>query len=549
MSISQPSARQLGAAAVSFALYLAVAWSADWFGMNGRGTEVLFLRLAGAGTASIALLLSFRLFLLADTASRLVFLAWAMWLGAALALVWPGILMSDTYSAYLYGLNFPIDSWLGFMTPVGYQFVLQVIPKYWAISLVQVLMAAMLLAYADWTVRRLGGGLIARIVLHLPLAASVAFVSTSLLLSRDVPFAMIQVALALVLLNYLLDRHWTSTRYIVALSLLSALGLVVRTDGLLPAFIAMAIVLIKVLHSPRSTALLFSAFAAPLLVCSLLLPSVLGEWQNRWGYQLTLALNPLGQLVQGPYYESTPGAARTAVDPIIPYDRVVERSIPQEIPLYWDQAMNPNATEEQKQGFLAAVTTLIVENPAKFVSAKLMTAGYASGLGPRTLTFVEGDIAGNWSTLNASNPYYSDGRPMSHVRSLFGTLGPSRESVMAALSSTTQYQGMHLKGSFLWWNFIPELVLLLLVVLAYRWAPASSLAAVLILSRIPAMVLFAPGSHFKYYFTVEIAGSVLLITAFLEARLHLQGTSWSTRLLTGAQRVRSNWSAGTARNT
>src|SRR2546427_9027036 len=34
---------------------------------------------------------------------------------------------------------------------------------------------------------------------------------------------------------------------------------------------------------------------------------------------------------------------------IIPYDRVVERSIPQEIPLYWDQAMNPNATEEDRK--------------------------------------------------------------------------------------------------------------------------------------------------------------------------------------------------------
>lgn len=537
MSISPRTARQFGATAACFVAYLIVAYSADWFGMNGVGAKVLFLRVAGAATASITLLLSLWLATLADTATRWIFLGWVAWLGTALALVWPGVLMSDTYSAYLYGLSFPVDNWLGFMTPVSYQFILQIVPKYWAIGLTQVIMAATLLAYADWTVRHLGGGRLARLALHIPLALSVAFISTTLLLSRDVPFALAQVALALVLLNYIRDRCWTSPVYVVTLAVLSAAVALIRTEGIIPAFIALTIVFFRVINKPRSLALLASVFTAPLLIFSLLLPAALGEWQNRWGYQLTLALNPLGQLVQGPYFESNPGAARAAIEPIIPYDRVVEASIPQEIPLYWDQAMNPNASEEQKLAFLKAVRTLIIENPAKFMAVKLTTAGYASGLGPRTLTFVEGDLAGNWQTLSATNPYYADGRPMSEPHSLLGPIGPSRQAVMDTLRSTTQYHGMAMKGTFLWWNFAPELVLLLLVVFAYRWAPASSLAAALVLSRIPMTVLFAPGSHFKYYFPVEIAGSMLLITALLELRGRLHGTPWKTAFVARIRKV------------
>lgn len=511
----------LGTFIVVFASYLAVSYGADWFSLNGQGYKILFLRMAGATTTALLTLASIVLFNMADSRARWVFGTWLVWLSIFLAMVWPGLLMSDTYSAFLYGLSFPIDAWLGFMTPVFYQFVLQVIPKYWALAGLQVIMAAATMAYADWTIRKLGACNLVRLALHLPLALSVAFVSTTLLLSRDVPFAFVNVALALVVFNYVRSREWLLMPYLIAIPLLSSCLLIIRTDGLAPASAAMTVIGVVAFRNCKKQLLIGSFFLAPLLSCSLLLPAVLGKSQNDWGYRISLALNPLGQLVQGNYYESQPGSLRSAIEPIVSYEHVVESSIPQEVPLYWDQSINNQATEQQKSAFLHAVVRLVRENPAKFIAAKITTAGYASGLGPRTLTFVEDDLAGRWAGLTATNPHYRPGLPMSQARSLWSPIGPTREQVMHWLYSTAQYHGLSLRGTFLWWNFVPELCLLLAVVLAYRWAPASSIAALVVLMRVPTTVLLAPASHFKYYFPVEIAGSLLLIAALLEVHRNL----------------------------
>lgn len=504
-------------------LLLAAYYYFDWWRLNSTpaAESYLVVRIFGALVISAAGWTLITWFASLPIAWRRLFMGWVLYLGLWLAATWPGYLMTDSYAAYRYAVDAPFNAWLGTPNIIAYSAVVQLVPHIGAVAVVQLLLAAFVFTYSTRVLVNATGSRAAGMAFSALLALAPAVLYNVLLLSRDTPFSL----MVLWLTAFAFDaarRRSVGLGAAIGMGIAGAAVVAMRGDGILALLPALAVVLVVGALKVRLASTI--AVAATLLLLTGLMPGWVGERRDDWAYEMSLVVNPLGYILQRDYYARDKAAVISVADRVLDVRKVVAQQNPFEIPAYWDNAVRPESTQDERDEFERMYRRLLVENSGLFLANRAEMFAASTGLNRSGFRYA--DVLQNWNWRHYVAPEevnLSLDRPFPN---LFARAD-------AIFRDTKSYHGAVFGGAFLFWNFLPELIVLCVAVLAYVLSPALAAAALVPLLRVPAIVLFAPAAQFKYFLSVELSGmfifcaGVALLTE--SARQGLVGKFASTR--------------------
>ncbi|MFT4034540.1 MAG: hypothetical protein QM679_03080 [Patulibacter sp.] len=458
---------------------------------------------------------------------------WLLYAALAIVLAWPGTLMSDSIQEFTISRGLVITTWFGWIYGLAHLALLDLIPRMWFLLVVQVLGSAAVFAYAGDVIYRRGRGARWPLVLTtLLLAGAAPVIATTILISRDAPFGVLHLLLALLIVDAVAVRKRATPLIVLAVAVLAGVLSVLRGDGVLLLWTPL---LLLALRPSRQAALRGGLVTVALIVAiRVVLPTPLKLDDDPFRYSLTLRLPAIAAIladandtadrrddlpasdrknfegsVNRPFWSKTPEADLEALAGVIDLRRVEGLQSPFEIPAFWFGAYRLDATPAQIARFQQTADRLIRDNLPVVLASKVETFSASSGLMNHGFT----------------------GIPFERGANPFGGIAPAQRDHLAAsapwpsgtnwlarqLGRSATYQGLRPAGSALWWNLVPALVLLLAVlIIRRRWWPEALLAGV-ILARVPLVFVAAPAAQFKYYYSVYLGGIValgLMLAAF-----------------------------------
>lgn len=495
--------------AVLFVAILATYYGADWWKLNDApgwpGSKLMLLRVCAALLVALSAATLIHWLARCGKRGRLFFAAWL--LGAVLlyAAVWPGYLMSDSVSALAYGLAFPFNLWLGFFTPFYTSAVLQLVPHIAALTAVQLLGAAAVLAYASETIAAITGKIVYALVFAACVVFSPALVYNLGLQARDTLFSLLVLWLAVFVVR--IAHPGQASRSLLLLGgAIAGLAAGIRSgDGWLVLLPLVAIVLWLVRERRRAVMFLGSATVA-VAVFVLALPAQLGHQDDAFAYKVANTVNPLGYVMQSKFATDQRGNL-SGIAKVVNVEQIRTLQTPYEIPAWWSGGlMLDSATAEQRAAYVGHVTGYLRENIGIFVAGRVHTFAGASGLSPGGFK-VDDLYAAHWPTdWVAPTKYNVDlaaGRP-------FPALSGAAKSWF---DNSVRFDPALTSGSAVFWNVLPWIALLLAVICFGPRMPGLRLAALLVFARVPVVFLTAPASQFKYYLPVVLSGGFILALA------------------------------------
>ncbi|MBJ7459440.1 MAG: hypothetical protein JHD02_09665 [Thermoleophilaceae bacterium] len=449
---------------------------------------------------------------------------WSLYLLALVAVSWPAALMSDSVQEVAQSRQLVVSTWFSWIYGLANIALLDVVPHVWFLSVVQALGTAAVLAYAGDVISRRGAG--ARfpvIAVTAVLALSAPVVATTLLQSRDTPFAVLHLLLALVLLDTIGVRKRVTPVGLVSIGVLVGVLSVLRGDGVVLLLAPLALLLLR----PDRKQLLVGTgtVVGIVLAIRVVVPAPLVLDNDPFRYGLTLRLSALSAIlaqtsdtadrrtgvtaadratfdaqVAQPFFSETPEQDLRDLSAVLDLERVEQLAVPTEIPAFWAGAYRADASPAELERFNEVADRLIRDNLATVLADKLQSFSAASGLAPRGFTGVvslPSEQRFDWIPEERKVGVAADA-PFPDLQEDLGRL----------LASTASYDGLRPGGAALFWNLLPWMfVLLIPIVVRGRLLPEAVFAAV-ILARVPLVFLAAPAAQFKYYYSVYLGGVV-----------------------------------------
>jgi len=492
-----------------------LAWrTGDWWDAGFAGREqnltlariLIFLSVAAATWAAPVL------WRRTTRLGRLAFAGWAAYLGVWLLGLWPGILMSDSVDVMTNSRAGMVYEWFSYLHAFLAIALLDVVPHVGFIVVVQVLLTAALLAYATSLLRERTARRWPIVVMTIVAALSAPIVVNTLLFSRDTSFAVLHVFLALWVARAVVDRGRLSRAGLVGIAALVGFLSVYRGDGIVLALVVPLVLLVGLRPSRKVAVRGATAFAAALVLFHVALPAVLAhKEENENAYALTLRLNPLGAVLNSDFHSRDRAADLAALGRVVNVDAVRRKHTPAEIPAYWEGDWNGAATDADFAAFETTADRLFRDNPGTVLASRAATFASASGLSRDGFTGADVPDAVADRTSWIADP-----------RGMVATPPVLRLYTAQAdlLQASSRYGGLEPWGRSLHWNLLPWLLLTVAVLLAFRRARFEAVVAVVILSRVPLVFLAAPAGQHKYYYSVHLAGVIVL--GFLLARYRAQ---------------------------
>ncbi|MBY4949064.1 hypothetical protein K6V92_20900 [Cupriavidus respiraculi] len=493
---------------VLFVLTVASMEFGDWWRMRSDPTwsrlHRVVYHLAGAAFTSLVFAIGLTWLRGLARAWQAVFLAWCAYFGVLLLATWPGYMLTDSVAAFVFGLKYPIDQWLGFFTPFLYTSIVSAFPRIGAVTALQLLICAGVLVYCGQVLTLVTRRPLASVLFFLLIAASPSAVFNFLLLSRDTLFSVMVLWLAAFVLRqfYLRDGSWSS--FGVA-GCIGGCAVVLRGDGWLVLLPLLAIMWF-IAADRRRLLLLGSAAALIIAVYGLLMPAWLGARHDAFSYRVANTVNPLGYVLQSRHMQD-PGKHVAQIARVVDIDIIREKQTPYEIEAWWTgKLIHEDATDEDKRRYFGAVGKLLFENIGIYLAGRVETFFGASGFYQSSFRY--GDAFGAGWPHESIHPGSlrldpAAGRPFP---ALYGPID-------LWIRESTVYEPGKVQGSVVHWNIIPALIILAACLLAYGALPGVALASLIVLIRVPAVMLLAPASQYKYYLSAELAGAFLFAAA------------------------------------
>jgi hypothetical protein len=509
--------REWGWGGVCFAvLFLLISGSmeiGDWWDLgksSAWGRRLLVHQ--GAGAAFIALALTIILTWVRALSRnwKLVFLGWAAYLSVLLVAAWPGYLMSDSIASFAYGHEYPLVQWLGYFTPFLYGNITAAVPHVGAVTAFQALVCAVVIVYCGQTLKLVTGRGLASALFFVLLAVSPSAMFNVFLLSRDTLFSAAVLWLAAFLLRQYYLREHAAAAFAIA-GCIAGWVVVLRGDGWL-VVVPLAAILFWIVRPRAMTAIFVVTAAAFFTLYGITMPKLTGSRFDAFGYGVANTVNPLGYVLQSRHMQD-PKQYLDHISRVVDVERIKGMQTPYEIPAWWTgKLIKPQATDEDKRGYFGAVRRFLLENPGVFLAGRVETFFGATGFYQDAFRYSDAYAEGWPPTTIPPSRLRLDpqaGRPVPALHKRID--GWFRES--------TIYEPGAIKGSVVHWNIIPALIILTACLLAYGVMPGVALASLIVLIRVPAVMLLAPASQYKYYLSAEFAGAFLFAAAvFLTLR-------------------------------
>lgn len=445
--------------------------------------------------------------------TRLYFLGCLAVFGGLVAVAWPGYLMSDSVSSFKFGLEYPVEQWLGFFTPFLYSNAIQIVPHIGVVSLLQGLLASAVFAYCGETLDDLCGRRGAALVFYATFLVFPSAIFNLLLLSRDTPFSLLILWETAFLLRFARQRTFDTSAYMVA-GVIAACICTLRGDGWI--FAAGLAIALAILRTPRRQWLAFlGAMFVSAAVYSVVLPRALGSDTSAFSYKVVNTINPLGYVLQSPHKRDYHDSLST-ISRVVDVEKIAREQTPYEIPSWWNGGvLMPGAGETDRSRYLRAVGRYLADNAGIYTAGRVETFFAASGMNENGFRYADVYAIGwplKWVPPARLHLNLQAGRPF-----------PRAFAAMDRwIRDSAIYSGMRPTGSAIHWNLIPWMSLCALCVLAYGWSVPVALAGAALIIRVPAILLLAPASQFKYYLSVQYGGMFLATAVLCLAYRHVR---------------------------
>ncbi|WP_454752335.1 hypothetical protein [Cupriavidus necator] len=487
----------------------------DPWGLNNQPgwppVALALLRIFGAATVAGGILAFGGWLYTSDRRDRVIFVFWLSVVAVLYCVAWPGFLMSDSVSALKYSLEYPFHLWLGFFTPFVYSSILQIVPHVSAIAFVQLLFAAVVFTYVARTIHDFTGTSFFPALFCVLIIFSPAVVANIALLSRDTPFSLVVLWLAAFIIRRSQDRE-NPAGYVVA-GVMGGLAVAWRgADGWIVVFALLPILFVIIRKWRPALHCAVAAFGTA-AIFAIILPKFLGLQGHEFGYRVANTLNPIGYVLQSKQHTDRLGNLPHLAQ-VLDLERVEALQTPYEIPAWWSGGViNEGLSDVQKGTYARYVLSFLRENVGVFLAGRMETFLAASGLNQTGFRY--GDLyTRGWPTTWV--PPESVNVDLNRQRPLQAMFEPLRDWIAKSARYEPSWNG----GTVWWWNFTPWLILLVIVACWSSMALGLRLCAILALSRVPIIFLAAPASQFKYYFSVQLVGMlVLTIVLAMGARL------------------------------
>ena len=435
-----------------------------------------------------------------SAAAAIVFAAWTVYLSLWLIGTWPGLIMTDTADVVANTRRGIVYEWFSYLHSLVNLAVLDVVPEVAAFGVIHVLGTAALMAFASSVLLRHGSRVWPVVVMNLLAAVSAPVIVNTLLYSRDTPYALLHVFLALWVADVVVHRRVLTRAGLVGIAVLTGFLSAYRGDGLVLLLVVPALLL---LLRPERRALVRGAavFAVSFLAFHYVIPAALSVQERERAYELSLRLNPLGQVLQSDFYSRDKEGDLRTLGRVIDVDAARRVSTPVEIPVLWNGHWNPNATDEDFEAFQRVTNRLIRDNLVTVVAGRWLTFAATTGLAPSQFTGTNA-----LADLSGRHDWIADGTGMAG--------SPPSAALYDAqadlLSKSATFGGLPASRSVLFWNFLPALVLLAGALLGYRRFAFEAAFSAVIISRVPLVFAAAPAAQFKYYYAIYLGGLVVL---------------------------------------
>jgi hypothetical protein len=442
--------------------------------------KLLLLRLVGSAFLSLWLGAAFSWMRHATRTLRGWMAAWSGWCLVLFLAAWPGYLMSDSLSALQYGFEYPMDLWLGFFKPFLYSVILQVFPHVAAITFLQLMFVAAMLAYATEVILVVSRRRRYAVAFFVLMAAQPAVVFNMALLTRDTLFSVIVLWVVAFIVKYAHDRQATT-----------------------PSLIS---------RKARDVCAVAGPAVAMVAVFAFFMPFSFGSQGDGFSYKVANTLNPLGYVLQNEGHTDAKGHLGP-IGLVVDVKKIKEIQTPYEIPYWWSGggADVARASPEAKAKYMAHVFGFLKENAGIYVAGRWETLRATTGYHPDCLRIIDMYRAGwpvGWVPPAAVHIDPKVGRPF-----------PLLSDGLQSFFERSAVPGW--PGTRVFWNFLPALGILLAALLFRFPVPGMRLAALIVLARVPVVFLAAPASQYKYYLSVQLCGVfvlLLVIATLIERR-------------------------------
>jgi hypothetical protein len=495
-------------AAVSFVTIIAIYYGADWWHLNDSPLwahgKLMLLRVGAALLLSLAIAMLVSWLVHGTRRARLLFGGWLLAAALLFAAIWPGYLMTDSVSALKYSFEFPFNLWLGFFTPFYDAAVLQLLPNVAALVGVQLLLAAAVLAYACDTIVVATGRKAWALLFAVLVVCSPALVFNLGLQSRDTLFSLLVLWLAVFVVRTGQGIIGGAGSMLLA-GCIGGLTVAVRSgDGWL-VLLPLAVIVAWLTRSRRQSGL-FAAAALTVLLFSALLSAKLGQRGDAFAYQVANTINPLGYVMQSKF-STDAGQHLGEIAKVVDVDKIRALQTPYEIPAWWSgNLIRESATPQQRDAYLGHVGGYLRENVGIFVAGRVHTFFAANGLSDGGFK-VQDLYASGWPAEWIPPAKY-------HVDLAAGRPFPAlAEATKSWIDGSAHFDPALTSGSALFWDLLPWIAVLLLVICFGPRVPGLRLAALLVFARVPVVFMTAPAAQFKYYLPVAIAAGFILVLA------------------------------------
>lgn len=505
----------------AFAVILAVYYGADWWKLNHaplwpRG-KLAWLRTGNALLLSLAF--STLAFWLGHCTrrARLLFAGWTLAATLLFAAIWPGYLISDSVSALKYSLEFPFNTWLGFFTPFCNAAILQLVPHIAALTAFQLIVTAAVLAHACDTIVAVTGRRIWALPFALLVACSPALVYNFGLQSRDTLFAVLVLWLAVFVMRTA-QRIAAGPRSLLLAGFVGGLTVAMRSSDGWFVLLPLCVLIPWLVRSRRLSGLFAGAAAMTVILFAVLLPAKLGQRGDAFAYRVANTVNPLGYVMQS-RFATDRDQHLGEIARVVDIDKIRELQTPYEIPAWWSGGLiREGATPQQQAAYVGHVVAYLRENVSIFLAGRVQTFLAASGLSAGGFK-IDDMYAANWPVQYIPPSNYNvdlaAGRP-------FPALA---DAAKGWFDRSARFDPALTSGSAVFWNLLPWLAVLVLVICFGPRTPGLRLAALLVLARVPVLFMTVPAAQFKYYLPVVLAGSFILVLALAGLAQRTQRTS------------------------
>ncbi len=421
---------------------------------------------------------------------------------------YPGYIMTDSYETIFQVMNLDFTNWFSSIHPFLYLILFQIIPHPIVVPIFQIILSSIIFSLIINKIYKVLG-LVPALFLFLLIFSSVPIIVNTIFYTRDTIYGVLHLLLIYFIFDSLTTDNTTQKRLICIISI-SLLLSIYRSEGILLLFLVPFSFFIMKKISFKKTLIISVTSILFFIPLSFTLDKLLSI-KNVGNYKLTLIMNPLGYLIQNNYFTVSGEKDMEIISNVLDVPKVKELSTPYEIPAYWAGAWDWKKSDKDYSKLYQLFFRMVGDNIPLFINNRILnflaSTGFSDSGG---LYYLDG---AKWSTENKS--YQLIQEKFALKNDLFPNVKSFQNKI---IEFTLKFKGAN-GGRILFWNFVPFIAILSLLILLYKWVPISSICSIIILYRVPIIFLISPGSQFKYYYSVYLFGLIAIFFAFTEYKL------------------------------